>query len=121
MLAPSRVAGNPRGALLCPALLDIRTHFPDMDPEGVMRYIGYARDEFHQSQLALSPPVSILEEVSERLDFLRLGHGTLIDVDGYVVDILVHGPIAGEKLDNPVAVLYHSPRRSLHIRSDQPL
>merc|ERR1712217_526152 len=88
-LVPSRIAGDPRCALLCPAILDIQRHFPDMDPEGLDRYMSYATDVFHQQQLQSAPAASELKSVSKALDALCMEHELFVNDGGYVVDILV--------------------------------
>ena len=125
VLTPSAISGDRRCALLCPALLDIRTHLPEMDPEGLDRYLGYARGEFHRQQLLAAAPEAALEGLSSALRKLGVPHERLADVDGYVVDVLVHdvsglgvGPPAECR---PVSVLYHSPGRTLHRRTGEPL
>ena len=112
-LMPSRLAGDARCALLCPALLDIRSKFPDMDPEGLQRYIGYVEDVFHRSQVENAPPRHVVEAMSAAL--ASQGHlsKSLVNVDGYVVDIVVEGLL-------PVAVLYHS-QQTLHQTTREPL
>ncbi|CAK0859478.1 unnamed protein product [Prorocentrum cordatum] len=127
LLTPSRVAGEPRCALLHPALLDIRSNLPDMDPEGLDRYLGYTHAEFRRSQLAAAPPEPALQSVAEALAAGGFRFETLADVDGYVADVVAHAP--GEELGDgedgtshpPVAVLYHSSLRTLHSLTNEPL
>lgn len=119
-LVPSRVAGDPRCALLCPALLDIRARFPEMDPEGLERYMGYARDEFHSYQISRAPSAAVMESVATALDSLGLQHELMVDVDGYVVDAVASSR-SKDGFHGPLAVLCHSAKRTLHSRTNEPL
>lgn len=119
ILVPSRVAGDRRCAMLCPALLDIRTHLPEMDPEGLDRYLSYAREEFHKTQVSSLPSYSALNSLSATVGEIGLAHTMAADIDGYVVDVLVEGD--QEDGRPPIAVLYHSAPRTLHRRTGEPL
>lgn len=124
-LLPSSVAGDPRCAMLYPALLDFRTKFPNVDPEGLSRYMSYTYDQFHELQLKNAAPKQALQTVSEALsrnsDALNLRYEVISTLDGYVADALVWTEQTIEDADaQPVAVLYHS-FRTLHLKANEPL
>mmetsp|Transcript_78413 Transcript_78413/g.217771 ORF Transcript_78413/g.217771 Transcript_78413/m.217771 type:complete len:241 (+) Transcript_78413:118-840(+) len=119
-LNPSKIEGDPRCALLCPALMDLRVKLPDMDPVGLERYAGYARGVFRRQQLAAAAPEEERRHIAEAVAAAGMECQELADVDGYIVDVLVTAPESNEGA-KPVALLYHSPRRTLHLRTNEPL
>eukprot|EP00440_Ansanella_granifera_P052490 gb/GFBE01056915.1/.p1 GENE.gb/GFBE01056915.1/~~gb/GFBE01056915.1/.p1 ORF type:complete len:743 (+),score=167.00 gb/GFBE01056915.1/:1-2229(+) len=119
VLVPSRVAGNPRCALLYPALLELRVHFPEMDPEGIERYMGYALPDFHRMQLSAAAPEAAIHGLKEALDRMEVKYDVLVDIDGYVADVVVFAD--QEEYTKPVVILYHSAPRTLHFRTNEPL
>lgn len=116
MLTPSAVAGNKRCALLCPALLEIRTYFPDMDPEGLERYLSYVQEAFSRLQVQSAAPEATRQRLQECLLRSNLQSLSLTNVDGYVVDVMIPS-----SLQKPVAVQYHSAPRTLHFATAEPL
>ncbi|CAJ1394265.1 unnamed protein product, partial [Effrenium voratum] len=116
ILSPGSVA-NRRCAWLCPALLEIRTHFPDMDPEGLDRYMGYVQPDFRHVQLRQAAPESARKSLRSCLEQAGLQCTELVEVDGYIVDVLVE---SGD-LEKPVAIQYHSAPRTLHLSTGEPL
>jgi len=135
VLVPSRVANEPRCALLCPALLDIRSSLPDMDPEGVDRYLNYTRGIFHQTQLANLPSPEAMQSIEEVLKALGATYESVVDFDGYALDFLVRSLPEEDPLDSqeasfeaasaldsmPVALLHHTAPQTLHRRTGEPL
>eukprot|EP00439_Symbiodinium_sp_Y106_P075392 s840_g14.t3 len=119
VLSPSTVAGNARCAMLCPALLDIKTHFPEIDPEGLGRYLSYVQPNFRALQRRAAAPTQPVEEIRKALDALGMRGEAHAEVDGYVVDVLV--PAAEACLAKPVAIQYHSAPRTLHLLTGDPL
>ncbi|CAE7362007.1 unnamed protein product [Symbiodinium natans] len=95
VLSPSTVANNPRCAQLCPALLDIRIHFPEMDPEGLGRYLSYVQPTFLASQRRIAAAASAVADVTKALESLGMRGRAYAEVDGYVVDVLVSAEDAG--------------------------
>lgn len=121
-LLPSKIAGDPRCALLCPALMDVQARLPELDPEGLERYAGYARVEFREQQQAAAAPTALRQDVALALESLGWQQEELVDIDGYVVDNLANARVAAELNDvRPVAVFCHSLGRSLHLRTKEPL
>jgi len=122
-LLPSRVAGDSRCALLYPALLDIRARFPDFDPAGLERYMGYVSAEFRRAQLETAPNTTEMLGVAEALNMSDFDYEMPADIDGYIVDALVRVRVgsAEEEASRAVGVLYHSCRTTLHPRTSEPL
>ena len=119
-LSPSSVAGNKRCALLCPALLEIRTYFPDMDPEGLDRYISYVQDAFRLTQMRSVASQRARQSLEACLREVGIDTEQLALVDGYLVDVLVL-PSPQNAIEKPVAIQFHSATRTLHLRTGEPL
>lgn len=120
LLTPGGVRTARGAVLLCPALLEIRTYFPSLDPEGLERYTSYVREPFCRSQMHSAAPEVARESLARSLSKAGMKKvEQLVDIDGYVVDVLV--PSDGNELDKPVAVQYHSAPRTLHMATGEPL
>eukprot|EP00435_Cladocopium_sp_Y103_P054134 s2074_g17.t1 len=120
-LSPSSVSGNKRCALLCPALLEIRTYFPDMDPEALERYMSYVQHAFRWTQMRSAAPEQTRQSIETCLREVGLiDIEQLAIVDGYAIDVLVL-PAQQKKIAKPVAIQFHSAPRTLHLRSGEPL
>ncbi|CAE7259294.1 AL1, partial [Symbiodinium sp. CCMP2456] len=119
VLSPSTVAGNARCAMLCPALLDIKIHFPEIDPEGLGRYLSYVQPSFRALQQRAAAPTQPVEEIRKALDALGMRGEAHAEVDGYVVDVVISA--ADACLPKPVAIQYHSAPRTLHLLTGDPL
>lgn len=117
-LSPSSVAGNKRCALLCPALLEIRTYFPNMDPEALERYMSYVQHAFRWTQMRSAAPEETRQSLEICLRKIGLDIEQLAIVDGYAIDVLV---LPQKELEKPVAIQFHSAPRTLHLRSGEPL
>ncbi|OLQ02840.1 hypothetical protein AK812_SmicGene14270 [Symbiodinium microadriaticum] len=119
VLSPSTVAGNARCAMLCPALLDVKIHFPEIDPEGLGRYLSYVQPSFRALQQRAAAPTQPVEEIRKALDALGMRGEAHAEVDGYVVDVTISA--ADACLLKPVAIQYHSAPRTLHLLTGDPL
>eukprot|EP00438_Fugacium_kawagutii_P026580 Skav212411 [mRNA] locus=scaffold469:156512:158158:- [translate_table: standard] len=122
-LTPSSVAGK-GCALLCPALLEIRTYFPDMDPEGLERYMSYVQRTFRSTQMQSAASADFRQSLENCLKEIGwTDTQQLVEVDGYVVDVLVLPSThqVDKPVAKPVAVQFHSAPRTLHLRSGEPL
>lgn len=118
-LSPSSVAGNKRCARLCAALLEIQTYFPDMDPEGLQRYMSYVQPTFRLAQMRSAASEGARRSLGDCLSQAGLTHQQLVHIDGYIVDLLV--PTDDGQVEKPVAIQFHSAPRTLHLRSGEPL
>ena len=118
VLSPS-VAGDIQCALLCPAILEIRTYFPSMDPEGLERYRCYVEQHFKRRQMQIAAPQTARESLANCLSKAGMKNvQQLVYMDGYIVDLIVP---TDNGLEKPVAIQYHTAPRTLHLATGEPL